>query len=211
VRGLSALILSQPLLAFAQRPAPPPATHTVPSVSSVTPSALEAGRTYELILSGTGFAPGIRFAFGPGVELLGAAQVVDGQRATQRVRVVPGARPGPSFVGVLVGREMVRSSSPLSVTAAAPSAVRAVPAPSGSSWFRNAPRSAATQRSVATAPLSYLGPASLTLTIETRPLSYAGAGSVTRTVETGSLHYVGQPSIEKTVVTPPLHYLGGKQ
>lgn len=225
VRSGSALLLLAPLLALAQRTAPPSVPRGTPSVSAVTPNALEPGRTYELTLVGTGFAPGVRFAFGPGVEPIGAAQVLDDKRATQRVRVAPGAGPGPSFVAVRVGRELVRSAAPLNLSARPPSAARAAPSPSESAWFRRAPRVAA-QRDIATAPLRYTGPAPHAGTIQTAELRYIGAtaeshvietaelryaGPGKKTLTTGSLEYVGPPHVEKTVIVPPLHYLGGSK
>lgn len=63
-------------------------------VTRIVPSSGEPGGTYTLELQGVALAPGVRFGFGPDIEIIGAPQMSGMGHARQTVRIRPAAAPG---------------------------------------------------------------------------------------------------------------------
>lgn len=90
-----------------------PAPAQAPSVQSVVPSALTAGGTHALVLTGSGLDARAVVSFGSGIEVVGVPQIAGGQLRLM-VRVAPNAMPGMRIVRVSAGNQSGRG--PASVT-----------------------------------------------------------------------------------------------
>jgi hypothetical protein len=111
-----------------QRTAPP----VTPTVESVSPRALTAGRSYDLVVSGRGLAAGMALSFGAGIDVVSRAVAVSDAAVRISVRVRPDAAPGPRSVILAerpISRPLVMVTAAVAPRAAQPDARAARPVP----------------------------------------------------------------------------------
>ncbi len=103
------------------------------SVQRVTPSVLQAGESYDLVILGAGLDLRTVFDFGEGVEAIGAPVLAPAAMGpvTLRVhvRVSEGAPAGVRVVGARAGSREARGPARITVRAAPPTGIAAPPRP----------------------------------------------------------------------------------